>query len=770
MRLCRVALAYTLLLLGPSPLIGGETAPRGIGQTIDWKIEEQGRFAVCAHQAPSGDVWIGTEDHGLWRLAAAENGQLTWAHYTERNGLGENHVYAIASDRLNRVWVGHASRGVSVFDGSTWKNYDVPRGPIGERIYDIETDATRDAVWIATNAGVSVYDLTTDSWEHLDLPEANSASPVTALAVDERNGVYLGFEAAGLLYCANPGSKKATWVDIGKKLPSANINALAFSRGLLAVASDRGACVSGDRGSNWVVLRGVDADAKETQASTGQKPKNAAGSRECVLSEDFVSAIAFSPKGEDLLIGHRRTGAELIQLQRLALTPIKVAGPAPFPTDYVCAIVPSNQGGGIFCWYGGGVTGEVAIPATSGSALAVPALPTPARATDQDMQAMVAAAVANGKGQAKAIQAIPVADDWRTRGNWLGRRGLYWMCLCASRAPQDYIWGCGEKPVDYLPFLGTRCSKLDSLRYWVHWLYTDNERSLELAPVYADGRVQRGMTTPGRTHRQSEWDDHGEAYPMAFDGPHAYVSIAIPEGCSFLSLYNTNKDGHDGSNRWRDYRISIRQTPVPSLRGKSGELMTPDAALFNDGQELARARNRMFWTGVWKRFLVTGPAVFTVEMNRNHSFNTILAGIAIDRDDPFPSPYFTEKPAGLNASAPTGPIAEQVIASLERARSGNPRWWALHSRRGYVAALGALLEKNTMNAFTVIGLYRLGLFEQYEAGVKALGFTPPREIEKSMKWDGVTYSSSGMGRSLLLNHLKAKSFNPPASLSTTDKP
>ena len=106
---------------------------------------------------------------------------------------------------------------------------------------------------------------------------------------------------------------------------------------------------------------------------------------------------------------------------------------------------------------------------------------------------------------------------------------------------------------------------------------------------------------------------------MTHDGPHIYATLRVPPGKYFLSLYDFNKDGHTGSNRMRDYRVSIRRYPgdVP-LRNLDGVEAWP---------ELSRARIRDFWGGVYKRFMVSGPQTLTIEVNRNYSFNTILAGV-----------------------------------------------------------------------------------------------------------------------------------------------
>ena len=97
-----------------------------------------------------------------------------------------------------------------------------------------------------------------------------------------------------------------------------------------------------------------------------------------------------------------------------------------------------------------------------------------------------------------------LADDWRTEGDWLGRYGRYWACLCACCSPYDYLWGAGWRPIEYHLGLGENHAPGDALRYWVHWKYTDDPRVLELPPTYLDSRIERGLTDRKHGRREAE--------------------------------------------------------------------------------------------------------------------------------------------------------------------------------------------------------------------------------------------------------------------------
>jgi ligand-binding sensor domain-containing protein len=138
------------------------------------------RFIVALISDGEGGAWIGTEDDGVWHCKVGENlnenstlvnhsnhKNHSLDNFTTKNGLGDNNGYALAIDKLGRLWVGHLNSGVSVFNGKDWKNYDVVDGPIGERIFDIKICPKDGDVWMATSAGITRYKIDSDTWEHL---------------------------------------------------------------------------------------------------------------------------------------------------------------------------------------------------------------------------------------------------------------------------------------------------------------------------------------------------------------------------------------------------------------------------------------------------------------------------------------------------------------------------------------------------------------------------------------------------------------------------
>ncbi len=247
-------------------------------------------------------------------------------------------------------------------------------------------------------------------------------------------------------------------------------------------------------------------------------------------------------------------------------------------------------------------------------------------------------------------QIIPITDDWRTQGRWLGRYGRYWACLFAcfpTPSVGDYVWAPGPLALDHNEEIGPHhrlrdnghyhLPEGDSVRYYMTWLSTAKKRVLELPEVYLDQCVTTHTATWPEDRRESELDDHGETYPMSWQGPDLYVYLHIPTGAYTLSLYFFNKDGHHGQNRNRDYAISM--LPLPASY-HFGTALEPNTAPLARMRGTAQSRVVNFWGGVWKRFLVRGPMKLAIRVAKNYSLNTILQAAMLDPLAEHPAPYY----------------------------------------------------------------------------------------------------------------------------------
>ncbi len=247
-----------------------------------------------------------------------------------------------------------------------------------------------------------------------------------------------------------------------------------------------------------------------------------------------------------------------------------------------------------------------------------PKLPSPiAPPTVEELKAMQAKLEKLKKPLPKVF-ATYFGEDWKTQGDWYGRITSEWAVLCAMDAPRDHDIFWSQEHYRVRSFLGPHNLSSDSLRYWLHWRRTDDRRSL-WNPNYA-------------FRRQAEWDDHGEVYSMAHDGPDVWYLLDIRhEGVFEVSMYFFNKDGHQGMNRIRDYLVQVYESPqawrgIFEDRPKFAKLAESQAS---KKSPLATSRVRDFWGGVHKKFVLTGPGSYFFKIDSNYSFNTILSSVMV---------------------------------------------------------------------------------------------------------------------------------------------
>jgi streptogramin lyase len=658
-------LRLSLLLSGMLSLSVGVPAPsaQAAPQLSSSRFDpKQGTdFIVSLAKDANGAVWFGTEDSGIWRRDITG----AWTQFTTKDGLGDDNAYCLTLDRRGRIWAGHLNHGVSVWNGTKWQNYGVLEGPLGERVFAIATSPVEGDVWMATNAGLTRYSGKTDSWKHYTRADGLPSNQLSALSIDSLGNIYVGTQCEGLGIGHMEGDYKKwdivrrakdTGPDMfpttpaGAGLPSNLINdVLIGDDDTIYVATTCGLARSSNFGATWSFLRGADWEAKLKglyKPLTPEQPRENLN-RE-LLREDYITNLAEDEKGL-LWIGYRQKGYEIRRPipDRIAYVSAP-QGDEQFP--YVSTLVPLGDGTALIASYGDGLSKSVTVPdylpteaekkemaqrrdwKQVEAPRGVSPLPRVAQLpTATELETLISEAEAVPAAKTTSPLVVPLADDWTTQGDWLGRYGRYWMLGSAMNSPKNYVWGAGALPVGY----NLRISPLEkgnSIRHWVHWLSTSNPRVLEMPPIYADSRLQKGLAKAGELRRQAEVDDNGEAYPLTKEGPHVYASLKIPDGLYTLSFYNHNKDGHSGMNRMRDYRISVRSRPA--------DLPLRNIDDFTVWPEVARSRQRDFWGGVYQKFLVSGPQEITVEYHRNNSFNTILAGIFLDEVNEQPSPYF----------------------------------------------------------------------------------------------------------------------------------
>lgn len=759
------------------------------------ELENARQFVVSMCTDLDGNIWVGTEGDGVQRFNPHAAALQQWRRYTTRDGLGDDYAYAIACDQQGRIWVGHLNHGVSVFNGVNWRNYDVSAGPLGERVFRVAVCPGDGSVWIATDCGLSRYDPSTDQWNNYTRASGLPSDQISGLAFDKTGNIYAATQCDGLAI-ASLHESNLRWRHIsgpddlspqptGAGLPTNQINdVLAANDGTVFAATSAGLAWSIDRGNSWRFVRGADWADKVRNSAFGPPPGWRARPG-AFLAEDFITCLSEEAQGA-IYVGYRQHGWEKFARgtagSLISLTSQSKGIVSALPVRMENLAVAGTYGKGLISL---GAPSANLAPAETPTTR--PVAKWPAGATPPSLyvlnQELDAAARVSPNESMQPPWAIALPDDWRTQGDWLGRYGRYWAVIPTIDAYADYVWGAGEESVPFVRQIGPHHNSGDGLRRWITALYSDDPRCLQMPPVYMDSRVKHGLTTPRLNRRPAQWDDHGEAYSSTYEGPDLYCTLKIPAGEFILSIYELNDNAHSVPNR--DFKLEIRPHSENGL---------DDLSNFDTQPILAESRVAMFYGGVYKRFVVCGPAGLTVKASRQYSFNADLIGMMLDRLDEQTPPYFMlldqwqsrqSERARLLAEelaewkrdpnlrlARFAPAASefqagQILARLlDEMRDWNPAWWAANHQR-LAVLLSRWCEAHAMSAATksIAGFpalladsyYQAGWYEKWESALKSSGIKTPRDIESALRWDGVSGGYSGHGYRTVTAYLESLS-------------
>ena len=226
---------------------------------------KQIKFVTCLCRDAQGDVWIGTEDAGLWRYDPRASVSADYVHFAAADGPGDDTVYALACDKSGRVWAGTLNHGVAVFNGKAWGRYAPPYGPLGCHVTALAVNPISGGVWMATEAGLARYEQ--KQWRYYTHADGLVSDKATALAFAPSGTLYVGTECDGIAI-GSPHDDYKTWRTVsgpvsppqslrGAGLPSAMINCLDVTPKDEAWAgTTAGLAHSGDGGRTWQFRRG----------------------------------------------------------------------------------------------------------------------------------------------------------------------------------------------------------------------------------------------------------------------------------------------------------------------------------------------------------------------------------------------------------------------------------------------------------------------------------------------------------------------------------
>jgi ligand-binding sensor domain-containing protein/serine phosphatase RsbU (regulator of sigma subunit) len=143
-------------------------------------------YVSCLMVDKKNNLWIGTIE-GVVKYEI-HSGLIKTMRTI--NGLSDNDVTAFCEDDRGQVWIGSKQKGITVFDGKTYKIFGRENGLTYGSITSIAEDS-KHRMWVGTEGGgVFVYDL--GKFYNYKIRDGLVSDFITLIIADEKNNMWLG--------------------------------------------------------------------------------------------------------------------------------------------------------------------------------------------------------------------------------------------------------------------------------------------------------------------------------------------------------------------------------------------------------------------------------------------------------------------------------------------------------------------------------------------------------------------------------------------------
>ena len=169
---------------------------KGQPKLIETQGSKPGDNVHCSLLDKGGNLWFGTTAEGIYKYDGA-----SFKQFTEVNGLSSNMIHHILEDKKGKIWIA-TSAGVCVYDGKTFTKIQIPvpkNQPINtynnrKDVFNIIQDKSG-KLWFATIDGVFIYDA--NSFTHFTVNKGasgflSSNNNVEYILEDEAGNIWFG--------------------------------------------------------------------------------------------------------------------------------------------------------------------------------------------------------------------------------------------------------------------------------------------------------------------------------------------------------------------------------------------------------------------------------------------------------------------------------------------------------------------------------------------------------------------------------------------------
>ena len=185
-------------------------------------------FARDLHFDAQGRLWVATDGGGMSRWDPSTNSFKTWRHDPgDVNSLSSDRIRRVVTDSSGRIWIGTRGKGLNRLDPATGRITRFVHDPddassiAGDDIFALTVDGDS-AVWVGTNAGLSRFDVLTNTFQRIAIAEIS----VRSMLLDANGNLWVGTNESGVIRVDTQSLDVVTLDSMSAKLGSDRVNVL----------------------------------------------------------------------------------------------------------------------------------------------------------------------------------------------------------------------------------------------------------------------------------------------------------------------------------------------------------------------------------------------------------------------------------------------------------------------------------------------------------------------------------------------------------------
>lgn len=301
-------------------------------QNFDLHYQLAGKNIIisCLHLDNRGDLWMGTENHGVYKLGTGK--QLT-------HPIEIGNITSIYEDSAKELWIGSWEEGLyNILPDGTMRNMRHNPANPNSLSSDFTRACTEDNmgnIWIGTFNGLNRYEKSTGLFEYYtdnrDKAEALTHPSIWCIVKDPQGTLWLGTYFGGVNYF-NPE------YEIYNRYKASNIEQKGLSSPIV------GRMTEDKSGNLWICTEGGGVNVYDRKKGTFQWFRQQEGQNS--ISHNNVKAIYYDEQKEIMWIGTHLGGLNRLDLRTNRFTSYRMKGndPTSLPSDIIRDITPfGNQ-------------------------------------------------------------------------------------------------------------------------------------------------------------------------------------------------------------------------------------------------------------------------------------------------------------------------------------------------------------------------------------------------------------------------------------------